>query len=278
MDREQIILRCSHAAYKMRKNALKMSLTAGKNGAHLGGGLSMIEIMATLYMGVMNYKKSDLHWEERDRFILSKGHGVLALYTALEQAGILAEHELLEFKSNKTFLTGHPTMNIDKGIEFSSGSLGQGLSLGVGTCLALRRKGNTKSKCYVLLGDGECNEGSVWEAAMCAKQYNLNRLVAVIDSNKLQYDGETSEIMGMDNMKMRWEAFGWKALEVDGHDIGQLYDALTYASDKPLVVIADTVKGKGISFMENNPVWHHAVLTQRQYEQAMNELEEKNGI
>lgn len=278
MEREQIIQSCSQAAYQMRKNALKMSLAAGKNGAHLGGGLSMIEIIATLYMGVMNYKKSDLHWEERDRFILSKGHGVLALYTALEQAGILTEHELLEFKSNETFLTGHPTMNIDKGIEFSSGSLGQGLSLGVGTCLALRRKGNAKSKCYVLLGDGECNEGSVWEAAMCANQYNLNRLVAVIDRNKLQYDGETSEIMRMDNMKMRWEAFGWKALEVDGHDIGQLYDALTYASDKPLVVIADTVKGKGISFMENNPVWHHAVLTQRQYEQAMHELEEKNGI
>lgn len=278
MEKSEIIQKCSQAAVQMRKNALKMSLAAGKNGAHLGGGLSMIEIMAVLYMGVMKFNPANPCWEERDRFILSKGHGVLAYYTALEQIGLVTLEELMKFKSNETFLTGHPTMNLERGIEFSSGSLGQGLSLGVGTCLALRQKGNIRSKCYVLLGDGECNEGSVWEAAMSANQYHLNNLVAIVDANKLQYDGMTAEVMGMPDMKRRWESFGWHGIEIDGHNTEELYAALTYESKKPLVVIANTIKGKGIRFMENNPMWHHAVLTQRQYEEAMLELEEKDGV
>lgn len=270
-----ILNECREAAKIMRKNSLKMSLAAGKRGAHLGGGLSMIEIMSVLYLGVLKYDCKNPLSEDRDRFILSKGHGVLALYAALERIGMISEEELMEFKSDETFLTGHPTINLERGIEFSSGSLGQGLSLGVGTCLALRQKGNENSKCFVLLGDGECNEGSVWEAAMCASHYGLKNLVAIIDKNELQYDGETSDIMNMQNMKQKWEAFGWETIEVDGHNVEELYHALTHRSEKPLAVIAHTVKGKGVSFMENNPLWHHSRLTQVQYDVAMKELEEK---
>lgn len=273
-NREEILFRCSKAARKMRGDALAMSLAAGSTGAHLGGGLSMIEIMAVLYLGVMHYDAQNPFLEERDRFILSKGHGVLAYYTALNQAGFISDNELISFKSNNTFLYGHPSMNLQRGIEFSSGSLGLGLSLGVGSALALNRKLNLNSRIFVLMGDGECNEGSVWEAAASAAHFGLKNLVAIIDKNGLQYDGNTCGVMSMESMPDKWGSFGWQVLEVDGHDFAALYEALSTRSDKPLVVIAHTVKGKGVSFMENNPAWHHARLTQSQFEQAMAEQEE----
>lgn len=262
---------------KMRIDSLKMSVAAGSSGAHLGGGLSMMEIMAVLYLAVMNINKNNLEDENRDRFILSKGHGTLALYTAMNQAGILPDEELMTFKSNETFLTGHPVMNIKRGIEFSSGSLGQGLSLGVGTCLALKKKNNESSRCFVLLGDGECNEGSVWEAVMTAAHYRLNNLVAIIDKNKLQYDGSTDEVLNMGDMSAKWAAFGWDVKDIDGHSIEELYVALMEKTNKPLVVIANTIKGKGVSFMENNPKFHHAVLSQSKCDEAIAELESNYG-
>lgn len=262
---------------KMRIDSLKMSVAAGSSGAHLGGGLSMMEIMAVLYLAVMNINKNNLEDENRDRFILSKGHGTLALYTAMNQAGILPDGELMTFKSNETFLTGHPVMNIKRGIEFSSGSLGQGLSLGVGTCLALKKKNNESSRCFVLLGDGECNEGSVWEAVMTAAHYRLNNLVAIIDKNKLQYDGSTDEVLNMGDMSAKWAAFGWDVKDIDGHSIEELYVALMEKTNKPLVVIANTIKGKGVSFMENNPKFHHAVLSQSKCDEAIAELESNYG-
>ena len=259
----------------MRKDSLKMSVAAGVSGAHLGGGLSMMEIMAVLYLGVMNINPHNLEDENRDRFILSKGHGTLALYTAMNQAGIIPNEELMTFKSNDTFLTGHPIMNVKRGIEFSSGSLGQGLSLGVGTCLALKKKGNEHSRCFVLLGDGECNEGSIWEAAMTASHYKLNNLVAIIDKNNLQYDGSTEEVLNMGDMVAKWSAFGWDVREIDGHSIEELYETLSEKTDRPLAVIANTIKGKGVSFMENNPKFHHAVLNQSKCDEAIAELEKK---
>lgn len=265
----EIINKCQAAASQMRRDALKMALAA--TGAHLGGGLSMIEIMAVLYLGIMRYDIHNPRWEERDRFILSKGHGVLAYYTALQQAGFVTEEELSTFKTNDTFLYGHPSMNLSKGIEFSSGSLGLGLSLGVGSALALNRKGNTASRIFVLLGDGECNEGSVWEAAASAAHFVLGNLVAIVDKNGLQYDGDTCCVLSMENLTAKWESFGWTAVEIDGHNVAALYDALSRCGDKPLAVIANTVKGKGVSFMENNPAWHHARLSQAQFEQAMAE-------
>lgn len=265
--------KCQSAALQMRKDSLRMSLAAGASGAHYGGGLSMIEIMDVLYLAIMKVNVNNPFDDTRDRFILSKGHGVLALYAALKQVGLVTDADLDTFKTHNTFLYGHPSMNIPKGIEFSSGSLGQGLSLGVGSCLALQRKGNTTSRVYVLLGDGECNEGSVWEAAASAAHYHLGQLIGIVDKNGLQYDGETKNVLSMDNLEEKWRSFGWDTLVIDGHSIEQLYDAFTTEHDKPLVIIANTVKGKGISFMENNPLWHHSKLTSKQHQDAMQELE-----
>lgn len=264
---------CKAATLQMRRDSLRMSLAAGPSGAHFGGGLSMIEIMAVLYLLVINVDPCEPHNELRDRFILSKGHGVLAYYTALKQIGFITDEDLDTFKTNDTFLYGHPSMNIEKGIEFSSGSLGQGLSLGVGCCLALARKNNMTSKVYVLLGDGECNEGSIWEAAISAAHYNTSNLIAIVDRNMLQYDGETKKILSMDDFAEKWKSFGWDTMVVDGHDIEALYNAFTKEYDKPYVIIANTIKGKGISFMENNPLYHHSVLSTKQYEEALRELE-----
>lgn len=257
----------------MRKDSLKMSLAAGASGAHLGGGLSMMEIMAVLYLGVMKIYPDNMEDENRDRFILSKGHGTLALYTAMNQVGLISDEELFTFKSNDTFLTGHPIINLKRGIEFSSGSLGQGVSLGVGTALALKRKNNNSSRIFVLVGDGECDEGSVWEAAMSAAHYNLKNLIVIIDKNGLQYDGATEKVLSLGNLSSKWEAFGWDALDVDGHNIEQLYHVFQEKHDKPLAVVAHTIKGKGISFMENNPLWHHSVLSADKYKEALADLE-----
>lgn len=274
MDKE-LYDKCQVAAIQMRKDSLRMSLAAGSSGAHYGGGLSMIEILDVLYLAIMKINIKNPHDDLRDRFILSKGHGVLAYYAALKQVGFVTEFDLDTFKTNNTFLYAHPSMNISKGIEFSSGSLGQGLSLGVGSCLALQRKGNNTSKVYVLLGDGECDEGSVWEAAASASHYNTKQLVAIIDKNMLQYDGKTKDVLSMEKLEDKWKSFGWETVVVDGHDITQIYDALRKEYNKPLAIVANTVKGKGISFMENNPKWHHSILSSKQYEDAMKELEEK---
>ncbi len=232
----------------------------------------MAEILAALYIGTAKFDSNNLEWEERDRIILSKGHAALALYPALAQAGILGKDELNTFKKNGSRLSGHPSLNGLPGIEYASGSLGQGLSLGVGVCLALRKKNNLSSRVFVLMGDGECDEGSVWEAAASASHFQLNQLVAIIDRNHIQYDGETSRVMSMEPMPEKWKSFGWDAQEVDGHNIGALLDAYGIKGSKPLAIIADTVKGKGISFMEGNWRFHNSRLSEAQYQQAVAEL------
>jgi transketolase len=272
-NREEILNRCEKAAKDMRKDSLWMAFNAEKSGAHLGGGLSLIEIMSVLYLGIMKYDAKNPKMESRDRLILSKGHGALAMYAAMRQIGLIPYEDLKTFKSNDTYLTGHPSMNLDKGIEFSSGSLGQGLSLGVGTCIALKRKGNASSRVFVVVGDGECDEGSVWEAAMSAAHYKLNNIVVIVDKNGLQYDGATSEILQLGNLADKWKAFGWESYNIDGHSIKELYDTLTIKSDRPVAIIANTVKGKGVSFMENNPAWHNGILTKELYDIAMAEME-----
>jgi transketolase len=266
-----VIEKCERAAKDMRKAAYDMALAAGD--AHMGGGLSLIEIMAALYMGVMRYDVKNPRLEKRDRLIFSKGHGALALYAAMHQAGFIADSDLDSFKSDETYLSGHPSMNMDRGIEFSSGSLGQGLSLAVGSALALRRKGNTTSNIYVVLGDGECNEGSVWEAAASAAHYNLRNIIAVVDQNGLQYDGATDDVLSMKNLKAKWESFGFDVFEVDGHSIPELLNAFHAKTDKPKTVLAHTIKGKGVSYMEHNPLWHHARFTQKDYDAAIREME-----
>lgn len=265
--------KCKAAANQIRRDIIEMTFATGNTGAHLGGSLSMPEMLAALYVGCLRYDKNDDSWEERDRVILSKGHAALALYPAMVQAGILNRSRLDDFKKNGSQLSGHPSLNGLPGIEFASGSLGQGLSLGVGVCLALKRKNNDKSRVFVYLGDGECDEGSVWEAAASASHFGLNRLVAIIDTNKIQYDGDTNDILSMSPMAEKWKSFGWDAIELDGHDVEALIDAYNTKSKRSLVIIANTVKGKGISFMENNWRFHNSRLSKKQYEQAVEELE-----
>lgn len=271
-DQNQII-KCEEASKRIRRRIIEMTYNTGKSGAHLGGSLSIVELLAGLYAGSIRFKASDPEWEGRDRVILSKGHAAMALYPAMVEAGILDAAELDSFKQDGSRLGGHPSLNGLPGIEYASGSLGQGLSLGVGTCLALKRKNNYESRVFVFLGDGECDEGSVWEAAASASHYGLNNLVAVVDMNSIQYDGYTTEIMSMAPFEKKWQDFGWKTISIDGHNIEEVLDAYAKKSDMPTAILAKTVKGKGISFMENNWKFHNAALTKVQYEQAIDELE-----
>ncbi|GAB2853562.1 transketolase [Pseudoduganella ginsengisoli] len=260
-------------ALKMRRSILDISHTCNLS-AHLGGGLSMVDITATLYGSVMRFQKDNPAWEGRDRFILSKGHGVLGYFSALLAAGIISEEKFATFQTNESDLIAHPVMNMELGMESSNGSLGQGLSLGVGLALAAKKKG-MDHKIYVLLGDGECNEGSVWEAVMCAAQLKLDNLVAIVDYNRLQSDGAAPDIIDFGNFEDKWKAFGWNVCGIDGHNIPEIHNALVncQVEGKPKVLVAHTVKGKGVKFMENNNEWHHNRLTKTHYEQALIELE-----
>ena len=272
-ERDQIIREITKMSKRMRKNVLDMALAAGADSSHFGGGLSIIEITATLYGEIMRIDKNNPTWVDRDRFILSKGHGCLGYYTALAEVGYISEDDLLYFEKTGGYLYGHPVMKRDKGIEFSNGSLGMGLSLGNGVALAGKKR-NSNYSVYVLMGDGECNEGSVWEAAMAAAHYQLSNLIGIVDKNNFQQTGSNVEIMSVGDLVSKWKSFGWHVIEVDGHDIGQLYDAFTSEkpSNSPTVIVANTVKGKGFTFSENNNAWHHAPLSKSQYEAGIKEL------
>jgi transketolase len=240
---------------------------------HLGGGLSMVEIMATLYAHVLRYDVRDPRWAQRDRFILSKGHGVLGYFSALVASGVIDDATFNSFQTNDSDLIAHPVMNLDLGIESSNGSLGQGLSMAVGIALAARKR-QQSHKTYVLLGDGECNEGSVWEAVMSAAQLRLDNLTIAIDYNKLQSDGDSRDIIDYEDLAARFRTFGWDVHEIDGHDVPQLVAAFEAPpTGAPRALVAHTIKGKGISFMENNNEWHHNRLTKASYERASAELD-----
>ena len=260
-------------ALNLRKKILDMSLIAGADSSHFGGALSIVEIVSVLFSDIMRINKNNPLWEGRDRFILSKGHACLAYYAALSEIGYISDDELKTFEKNESNLLGHPVINRNLGIEFSNGSLGMGLSLGIGVCLGLKKK-NMKNQVYEVLGDGECNEGSVWEGAMSASNFNLENLTVVVDHNKFQQTGSNDEIMKLDNLKEKWISFGWETIEIDGHDIEKLkYFLAKDKKKKPRAIIANTIKGKGFSFSENNNSWHHAVMTKKFYDQAKEELE-----
>ena len=272
MDAEKL-LELKIAAREIRRDVIRMTYLAGNIGAHIGGSLSLCEIMAALYGGILRLSPQRPLWTERDRLIMSKGHGAIALYAGLKQAGYLTDAELETYKKDGSYITAHPSYMPEKGMEFASGSLGQGLSIGAGVCLALKQKGNLTSRVFVLQGDGECNEGSVWEAAAAAAHYRLNNLVSIVDRNRIQYDGFTRDILNMEDMAGKWRGFGWDVMEVDGHDVAAIYEALEGKYDKPFCLLCNTVKGKGVSFMENDYRWHNGRLSQSQYEQAMQEQE-----
>jgi transketolase len=273
-NREKTIKKILQVSHNMRKNLLKMAYGVGAGSSHIGGGLSIIDITATLYGAILKLDPENPEWKDRDRFILSKGHGVLGYYTALSEAGFLSYDELMTFEKPGSDLFGHPVIYRDKGIEFSNGSLGMGLSLGIGVAVS-GKNNNNNFRVFVLLGDGESNEGSVWEAALAGPHYKLDNLIAIIDRNNLQQTGSGADIMNTGDMAAKWESFGWNVKTVDGHNISELYDVFSEknTSGKPLAVIANTIKGKGVSFAENNNHFHHAVLTKTNYELALSELE-----
>jgi transketolase len=260
---------------KIRKNILLMALHAGHSSAHIGGALSSVDIISTLYETIFKYDKRKIIDENRDRFILSKGHGCLTYYSILNHIGFLSDEELLTFEKDGSSLLGHPVKNISKGIEFSNGSLGMGLSIGIGLSIGYKRL-NRANKIFTLLGDGECNEGSIWEAVMSAPKFNLDNLTVFIDNNNYQQTGSNIEILKNNNLDKKWKNFGWNTRVIDGHNIEQIYDFLISTQDlnkKPNLAVCKTIKGKGVSFAENNNEWHHSVLTQKNYDIAIKEVE-----
>ena len=253
----------------IRKRIVDLSFKAGKNGSHLGGCLSLVEILEAVSFV---YKRDEDDLENRDRLILSKGHGALALYCALEQKGILTTDEIETFESNGTDYFAHAKRNVAKGVEFSGGSLSLGLSYAVGVALACKTKG-LQNNVYTIVGDGECNEGLVWESLMAATKYQLDNLIVIVDCNGLQSDGYTKNVMDISRLSDKFSSFGFDTDVVDGHDVDALATVLQKNGGKPHAIIAQTVKGRGLSFVENNPKWHHGVLTQALYDQAKKELE-----
>ena len=263
-------------ALNVRKNILEMAVSAGSSSAHFGGALSITEIISTLFSHQMRIDKKNPNWDERDRFILSKGHACLAYYASLCEIGYINKEELKTFEKNDTNLLGHPVLNKKIGIDFSNGSLGMGLSLGIGVAISSKKR-KKNFNVYVILGDGECNEGSVWEAAMAAPNFKLNNLYAIIDKNNFQQTGANKDIMNVDSLNDKWASFGWHTEEIDGHDINQICETFKKIKNinKPKAIIANTIKGKGFSFSENNNDRHHSVLNKSFYDKAIIELEKK---
>lgn len=262
----------SHAR-SMRKLILDMGKHAGGHAAHMGGALSIADVMSVLYFGVTNVREKGMSSPERDRIILSKGHASLGLYSALMEAGIMDKSLIDTFEDDYSALLGHPVRNRKIGIEFTNGSLGMGLSIGLGVAMACKRK-KLNNRVFVILGDGECNEGSVWEAFMAASHFRMDNLVAIVDCNKYQLSGATDEIMSLGDISEKLASFGWNVEKVNGHDVRQLLNALSgkTPANRPVAVVMDSVKGKGLSFAENDNSWHHAVVTQKAYDQGMIEL------
>jgi len=263
----------SELCRRIRKDIL-VSLNAAGSG-HSGGSLSSVEILAALYFYKLRHRPSEPKWEGRDRFLLSKGHVCPALYAVMARAGYLPVEELKTLRKLGSRLQGHPHMLKLQGLETSSGSLGQGLSIGVG--MALGAKMDRKDfRVYCFMGDGETDEGQIWEAAMSAAHYNLDNLCGIVDRNRLQIDGDTEKVMRLEPYCEKWAAFGWNVIECDGHSLDELMDALDQAERNcgaPTAIIANTVKGKGVSFMENKAEWHGIPPNNEQLALALKELD-----
>ena len=274
MHPQPVVKELEEKALNIRKGILEI-MAGGKRG-HLGGSLSIADIVAALYFHQMQLDPKNPNWEDRDRFVLSKGHSVLAQYVALAELGFFPKEELRKVKKLGAILQGHPDRLKTPGIEASTGSLGQGLSIACGIALGARVKGK-KFHVYALVGDGESTEGMIWEAAIFTAYYRLDNLTGITDQNRLMASGST--IVG--SLAPKWRAFGWETKEIDGHSMSEILDALDWAltvKDRPVMVVCNTVKGRGISFVENNVDFHHCALTPEQYERAWNELNQKGGV
>lgn len=261
-------------AEKVRRRLVEIVCKA--QAGHIGGGLSAVDVLCALYLDILHIDPKKPKMEGRDRFIMSKGHSVEALYCVLEAAGFIAPELLDTYGEYGTLLAGHPTVKVP-GVEVNSGALGHGLSIGVG--LAIAAKMDKKPyRTYVLMGDGEQGEGSIYEAAMAGSHYKLDNLIAIIDRNRLQISGCTEDVMNLEPMRQRWEAFGWDVLEMDGNNMGEILDTfekIDPAGGKPHLIISHTIKGKGISFMEDKASWHHGVPGTDQRDEAVREINER---
>jgi len=260
-------------AKRLRRHIITMIGKAGSG--HPGGSLSAVEIVTALYFKFLRHMPSNPRWSDRDRFILSKGHAAPLLYAVLAECGYFPLSELSTLRQLGSRLQGHADRTVTPGVEMTAGSLGQGLSFALGVALA-GRLNSQDYRVYVLLGDGECDEGQVWEGAMAAAHFKVDNLVAIVDNNGLQIDGWNRDIMNLDPFSRKWQAFGWHVIEVDGHDLSQLISALEQAKlvkEQPTVIIAHTIKGKGVSFMENNVDFHGKAPNAEEVEIALRELE-----
>jgi transketolase len=259
-------------ALRVRRQVVRMCNRGGSS--HVGSCLSIADILAVLYGATLRHDPLRPDWKERDRFILSKGHAGACLYAVLAERGFVPREALEDYYRNGSVLSGHASSKGVAGVEFSTGSLGHGLGVGAGVALQLRRLGGTQ-RTFVLLGDGECDEGSVWEAALFAAHQRIGRLCAIVDHNKLQSLGPVSETIGLEPFVDKWQAFGWRVIRLCGHDHDTLRDALAAPCadhGPPLCIIADTVKGAGVPFMENQVLWHYRVPRDEEFDAAMQAL------
>lgn len=256
---------------KIRKNVFIQAYHAG--GAHMGAAFSVVDILGVLYFGdVLKYRPEDPEWEERDRLILSKGHAGVALYAALALAGFFSEESLKNFCQPGSFLGGHPKVHEVQGVEASTGALGHGLSFGIGIAYA-NKEDKKASHTYVILGDGECQEGSVWEGALSAPTLELDNLTVIVDHNKLQAMDKLENIVHMQPFVDKWRTFGWNVIEIDGHNCTEIRNAaLVRKTGIPTLIVANTIKGKGVSFMENVPIWHYRMPNREEMPALMEEL------
>lgn len=272
MKRVEDIQELRRIANRMRQNIVKMIGEAGSG--HPGGSLSATELVAALFFQVMRHKPTDPAWPDRDRFILSKGHACPVLYCAYAEAGYIDAASLMTLRKMGSPLQGHPDRRFLPMLEASTGSLGNGLSIGVGAALAGRLE-KRDYRVYVMLGDGEIQEGQIWEAAMYAAHNKVDNLCAIVDYNKIQLDDFVNKVVGLEPLAAKWEAFGWKTISIDGHDMAQVLEALEQAKHvalQPTCIIAHTVKGKGVSFMEHNVEFHGAAPSKDQVRAALEEL------
>ncbi|MEX1046862.1 MAG: transketolase [Actinomycetota bacterium] len=276
-DRAALVERLTEEARRLRIADIKMITEAGSG--HPGGTLSAADMIAALYMHKLRFRADDPYWADRDRFIMSKGHCIPIVYAALARIGVYDEKELGRLRKFGSILQGHPDRKLAPGVEASTGSLGQGLSIAVGMALA-GQLDDASWRVYCMVGDGESQEGQIWEAAMLAPKYRLSNLTAILDYNQVQQSAPVVDILDIEPVAAKWRSFGWHVREIDGHDMNEILDALDevdMVTDRPQIIISHTVKGKGVSWMELNPDWHGKAPNKEQAAQAIAELEGKGA-
>jgi len=277
MARPDEIQKIQKIAWDLRADVVQM-IGVGKAG-HLGGSCSLAEIVAALYFAKMHFDPKAIHDPNRDRFLVSKGHAVLIQYAALVELGVIPREEVSKVKTLAGKLQGHPDM-MTPGMEAVTGSLGQGLSIGNGMALALRLA-KSPARVYVVMGDGELAEGQLWEAAMASARFKVDNLTAILDRNHIQATGPTKDIFDIPDIEAKWRAFGWNVISANGHDVGAVLNALDEAAavkGMPSIIVADTIKGKGVSFAENTAAFHNGIMSQEQYDKALFEIGESRRM